>query len=477
MSRDNTNLVRRGLGALALSVTMLAGLSGCWPQAPEPKAKVTINGKTEEIDVPDLKDLDKEFDKAFDKALKNAKDKTGKGKIVIKDKAASDILNPGNKKTDPSLTAKVHLVPLADKGWFHVRPLRGRKDLIVVVKTTLKFPTKPGDQGSNEYVFSRVDPRNGKVYGPWTRSLATTRDHIEDVSPDGGLVAIRDFHGMDLTVVSLADGKIIANTYKPSYTSTGPGGAKNRIGATALRFLDSNRWLVLYHDGAVDVWTNGSAWKRKQVRPPTPIKREVFSTRGPTDWCVSNDSKTAAFWNGVGFDLIDTTTGEARGKTAALELQGDEKSFQASSALFSPDGTHLLVKVIAPKKRGSNLFAASFSVSGKDAPVRVNTNSVSNLFWWGNKHVFSHGNKNFSLQGKVFDATTGKELADFAHAGSLVMDNPDGKLRIVQDGEGGKKVLVQCTFPKKLVSELEKRAGGGKLGVLQANKTGVGIRP
>src|SRR5262249_31587421 len=184
-------------------------------------------------------------------------------------------------------------------------------------------------------------------------------------------------------------------------------------------------------------------------------RKEGVSISGPKDWCVSNDGKTAAMWNGQGFDLIDTTTGEARGKTASLELQGDETEFHAMKAVFSPNGTRILANVRTVKKRGGGAFAVCFPMAGKEDALRLKTNGYSNSFWWGDKHVFNHGHKDWGFAGTVFDATTGKEVANVKHAGSIVTDNPDGKWRCIVDGGKDAKALVLAAFPKNLLPELE----------------------
>lgn len=460
MSRATMNLFRR-IAAVALG-TVLVALCAGWPRAEAFPPKDSVPGDP-------FKDAKDKFKDAF----KDAKDKF------------KDALDPASKaKTDPLFTVKVRLVPLPEKTFGGVRLLRGRKDMFVLENFPL-FPKQDPEtkQQYREMRLTRYDLRNGKDLGSCTLRLPTTTGNFEDISPDGGLLAVRNFAiGMDLAVVSLSDGKLVAKNYRPSYTRKGAGGEKVRVGACALRFLDSRRWMVLYEDGAVDVWTDESGWKRKQIRAGNNKRKEGFPGTAPQDFCVSNDSKTVAFWNGASFDLIDTTTGEARGKTSALELQADETGAKVSKALFSPDGTHILARLTITKKRRVVFTSASFPVDGKAAPVKLDTNGLSNVFWWGNKHVFQQGNRkgtpfNLSLNGVLLDAATGKALADVSHAGFLVTDSPDGKLSFLTETEKGASVLVQCLFPKRLVPELQRRGADGKLPVLLANKDGLGIKP
>lgn len=450
MSNGIAGRVWKALGALGLGAALLVCLSGCPQQTA--KGKITINGETREVDL---------------------------GKDVKED-IADDFLGK-RKPTDPNQTLKMQEVQLPPKTTGGVWPLVKRKNLLLLVKMPSLFPDPVTKRPSDDVVFTRHDLSGGKVVSSFTLKRDFSSRDIVDVSPDGGLVAIKNFDiGLNVAVFSLVDGKEIVKSFKPSYLRADAPTRKTRVGACALRFLSATRWLVGYDDGAIDVWTNeGSSWKRKPIRASLPTIKPGFPGAKPAYWCVSNNGKTVAYWNGKGFDLINTESGESSGQTGALELRGDEKNVTVMKSRFAPDGSRVLASVSVFRGRRGETINACFSVAGKEAPTHLPAGDITMGQWWGSKHILKSDDKMFSTRMHVVDVTTGKAVAEFKTAGgTLLRGSTDGKVRVLTHPNGNEPVhLLWARFPRKLLPAMEQGASGDKLPLLQASKDGLGIRP
>jgi hypothetical protein len=414
-----------------------------------PVTTVTVDGKEVKLDTRDLgKDLDK-------------------------------VLDPNKAKTLPEHTVRPQLVPVSGKVSDVYDP-RARRNLVLLRTGAWLNPfAKPDDPGVR---IDRLDVRAGKSLGSVEVKLSGVQG-VHDVSADGALLALnRPGIGLEVDVVSLLDGKVLARNWKPVFRHTDEGGKTRSLAGRGLRFLAANRWLVVYEGDAVELFSStGSDWQRVTLRGPSaPRKRGFGFGQASAGWCVRNDGKTLALWKGQGFDLIDTATGAVR-RTGELATQGDEKTLEAKTVLFSPDGTRLLARVEAARGAGVRSFMARWDLGGSDPPVRLETEPTqAGFFWWGGGHFVQLGNRKFGYSATVHDAATGKALADLAHRGqALVLISPDGKLRFLtrRPGEEGEGFLFQAPFPTRLLAELQKRAATGKLPTLQASSDGLGIRP
>jgi hypothetical protein len=165
------------------------------------------------------------------------------------------------------------------------------------------------------------------------------------------------------------------------------------------------------------------------------------------------------------------------GQSVPLVPQGTETSLNPTRALFSPDGSKILVAISATTKRGVKSYYAIVESAGSKAPVRLMNSTINDIFWWGGNHLVQIGNrKNWRMAGTVFDATTGAVVADLDKKGDLVKHSPDGKIRLLSDHfREEKSFLIQSAFPDKLLDDL-KPGDKGAVPVLQAGKAGVGIR-
>ena len=493
------------LGAGALFLLCGGGGVGgyfVYKRATRPRATITVNGKTMSVDAGDMKKGFEALEKEMEKQGLKADARKGKsaarpdGKDLAKafgkdlDKAFQDldkkmdkVFNPDKDKgTIAAFTLKPELVPLSTRAHRLVVP-RGRQS-VVIMRTGGPFPpfAKPGDP---EPRLERFGVPDGKLLGGI--SLKGLGEGIHDVSPDGSLVALAQGGiGLDVAIVSLIDGKVLARNWKPIRKQGDKNGHLRDVLARAFRFLAPNRWLVIYNDDSAEVFSSpdGKDWQRFLLRAATyttdtnPFRPEKQS------WGISKDGKTLAFWNGQSFELIDTLTGAVR-LTAPLTPKANEKNLDTSLVLFSPDGKQLLANMGATVTSGRSVtahyFLTRWDLTGDGPPVRLPiTKRTGGYGWWGNRHVFQLGGKSFSHSGVVYEAATGKPLADFSQQGQgLKIDDADGKLRFFTRGflDKNEGFLFQARFPGKLLAELEKRAGSGKLPVLHASKDGLGIRP
>jgi hypothetical protein len=430
-------------------------------------APVVVTGKDGKLDMRDLgkaleKDLDRKLAPDLGKEIETKLDK---------------VLGPNRAETLPEFTVKPHLVPVSGLP-SEVYVPRARRDLVLLGTggwlNMLAKPDGPGVRIERLDVRARMSLESVEIKLPGIQG-------VHDVSPDGALIALNNFgFGVDVAVVSLLDGKVLARNWKPVFKHTESDGRTRNLGARGLRFLAANRWLVLYEDDVVEVFTsNGTDWQRVTLRGASAPRKRSFG-RNSAAWCVSNDGKTLACWKDHGFDLVDTTTGAVR-RTGQLAAESNEKNIEAKTALFSPDGGQLLARVEATRGSRGGSFMVRWDIKGSEPAVRLSTETtLAGFFWWGNGHFVQLGNKRLGWSATVHDAATGKPLADLAHRGGMLVPiNPDGKLRFLTRQFGDKEdgFLFQAPFPSKLLIELEKRAATGKLPTLQANSTGLGIRP
>jgi len=443
----------------------------------EPVAQAGKGGKGGKMP----KDFPKDADKAFDKVF-------GKGKTIPEFTVAARVI---------SISPKVNqiTVPRGRKGWVVLRSGKW--------PNFLKQPTDPPLQ------LDRIKTRDGKSLSAaevTLEKIGNNNDYsvLMDVSPDGGLAAIRitdPVFALETAFVSLKDGKVVIPKWKPTYKRTEEyqQGTETKTrtvdvevggGFTNLRpfyLLSANRWLVCYRDGAILLYStsNGTDWQQFIVRAAPPQKKEAFG--GPIHslyWCMSDDSKTLAYWTGTGFDLINTTTGKAT-STTTLTVAPNERNHTVTRAVFSPDGSRLVAEVTHQRVNNRGGFAGQTSklyhwdLKAKTAPVALEGKPFAGeFFWWGKDHLFRAGGKDlFKDKGTIIAATTGKPIAYVRWSGSRVKSQ-DGNLWLLLQDFGAKEAsLLKARFPSTLLLELEKRAKENKVAALQVGKDGVGILP
>lgn len=207
-----------------------------------------------------------------------------------------------------------------------------------VMKIDFNNPKPPSQQ------FDRFDLAKKVPLSTVSRDELGTEEAV-DSSPDGNAMLVR-INGK-LAIWSFANRQFLARDMELKYPRKDPFRV-HEVGAAWVGFLDNQRLLAVYDDGAVDAWTfpnlqraplftpqqdnNGVIdWK---IRP----KMDAFS-RVPQSFAFSRDRGTLALFNATGFHLIDVRTGQKRSTTPADNASGE--AIEPSAVTFSPDGSQL----------------------------------------------------------------------------------------------------------------------------------------
>jgi hypothetical protein len=309
---------------------------------------------------------------------------------------------------------------------------------LVQCETNLDTPAKRLD---------RFDAAGGKLLdttdlgvlypGPWSPT-------IYDVSPDGTVIA---FGGSlnKLSVYSIAQRQVVVNGWEIKYGWQTPWNRVDQIEASWVAFLDNNRLLAIYADGAVDVWST-------QTRQRTPLalhlrNRENFTPHwlqpkmhnpaSPRNFALSHSRRQLAYWNGDGYYLTDTTTGQ-RGQTGALGLPAGHTVTEVRATAYSPDDTQLLCQlaVSVPGNNTEHLLVRFDASTGQKSaqhtiPVGGGFSGLSagdGLRWWGKGHVLLLSG---DRTGHLMNVSTGQYVCKVTAEGwgvSIGPNSPDGRL-------------------------------------------------
>jgi predicted Zn finger-like uncharacterized protein len=206
---------------------------------------------------------------------------------------------------------------------------RGDPEFVVV--EVFRRPPDPA------FRLERWSLKTGQKVNEFDVAAIAGHASLLDASPDASLVLTNK--GADDKAVSLwsiPEKKAVLRDWAPSTLGGRPTGGW---------FLDSNRLLISRADGSAEVWTvpqmqSGRLAPPSQGRADAPGK--FFH---PAHYCaLSADRKLFACWNGDGYDLFDTHTGQQRGRTdpTGLTAAPGERLERPFGTALSPDGKQLV---------------------------------------------------------------------------------------------------------------------------------------
>lgn len=279
------------------------------------------------------------------------------------------------------------------------------------------------------------------------------------LSPDGSRLAVVEMmsgQGPEsaITIWSLPEGQVLLSRWKPY---PGP----NSLGVLKkIIFLDANRLLTITTGKQMTLWDlSGEAVYSIEHKIPgrLDILVEDPHTRQPNNFALSADRGSLALFNGSGFDVMDTATGEARGKTGDLVGRGasvhgvalDRHAGRLAVYLWVLEKGTLEDRVVVWNLK-TNQQAGSFPIRVKKQTTgRVGGWSGNALSWWGQDHLLLWGGNNNAL---VLDAATGQPLRELAapQHGRCGFDDPDGRLWYdVSLHKKAKAYLCAVDFPRE----------------------------
>ncbi|MFO0865959.1 MAG: hypothetical protein U0744_15135 [Gemmataceae bacterium] len=168
----------------------------------------------------------------------------------------------------------------------------------------------------------------------------------------------------------------------------------HEIGAAWVGFLDNQRLLAVYDDGAVDAWTFPNLQRAPLFTPEQDNvgvvdwkirpKLDTFS-RVPKSFVFSRDRGKLAFFNASGFHLIDVRTGQRHSTTPADNPSAE--AIEPSCVAFNPDGSQLAaILALNVQKGGFNRKQYLIRWDARTGQKQMQTelaNEVTFDFWKG----------------------------------------------------------------------------------------------
>ncbi|MBV9126095.1 MAG: hypothetical protein JO112_22310 [Planctomycetes bacterium] len=258
------------------------------------------------------------------------------------------------------------------------------------------------------------------------------------LSPDGTLLAVAELlparGGLEsaVTIWSVSDGRILQSKWRP-YGGSGASGA-----LVWMTFLNGNRLLTLTTEGQLSLWNQpGQAvYSFKHATPgQTVLLMTDPYTKQPNNFALSADRSTVALFNGSGFDLVNTATGQPRSQTGPL-VPTPGGSIRALA--LNRDGSRLAVFLWGFQGQNIQAYLALWDFQAQRGtgplPSRVTMDNTNDnkwpgvaLSWWGPNHLLLwDGNAN----ALVLDAASGQPQRQLEGAffGQAAYDDPEGRL-------------------------------------------------
>ncbi len=315
------------------------------------------------------------------------------------------------------------------------------------------------------------------VYDLATRQVvqttATKHNTVQMINPEGTLAAIQALGGIEALgrrqpyqMLDLKRGDVYLKDFSPVAESPRDfGGGMETHPMVRVDLLARTRFLALFEGGEMAVFIRkGKTTPRGRLLPHLP-RKDVSQFASTRFYKVLPDGKTIALWNEDHFDLLDTDTGQVRGKSGKLAFRG-EKPEPPTHMWMHPDGSHILSHYAASIRTGGSTFAHWDLNSGKPANTFRHTMTV-NVIWWGKKHalltdhVDSQVNGEWSkLVGNLVDLETGTSLGIVQVRGEWGNgQGADGNVWCLFDRKPGCD-LVGVPFPESLMPSLTRRATG-----------------
>ena len=266
-------------------------------------------------------------------------------------------------------------------------------------------------------------------------------DDIQDISPDGSLVLNgQRFERHKASVYSLAKNQPVVVDWELTYAR------KNaKVQARWVKFVDEQRLLALYQDGAADLWNIAD-------RQRTPLVSAILDERGEPDgrlspeelsggrrlrnYALSPDGRWFAQWTRTGFNLADTQAGKVR---HTLPVQGNPKDIHRPEGIaFDPQGKFMAAIVRFEYRppgqpgKNENVLCRWDLETGKSvhqAALAIPDFDGGHLYfgWWGKQHLLiSRGNEGFFVDagngayvGKYETHGSGGRILDLTADGNL----------------------------------------------------------
>ncbi len=206
------------------------------------------------------------------------------------------------------------------------------------------------------------------------------------LSPDGTRLAVAEMlaggAGFEsaITIWSLADGRVVQSRWKPN---PGP----DIFGTLAwMTFLDANRLLTLTTGKKLALWNiPGQAVYTVDLKVPGRFDTLMSDpyTKQPQNFALSADRGSLALFNGVGFNIVDTSTGQVRTRTGSFVGQGSSVHGLALDA----NASRLAVYLWVPGPRGIDDQVVVWDLKANQQlgsfPIRVQKQNTAGMFNWG----------------------------------------------------------------------------------------------
>jgi hypothetical protein len=253
----------------------------------------------------------------------------------------------------------------------------------------------------------------------------------KSLSPEGSLFAYEDTKDF-VAICSAVDGRQIARR-KPYEKKEKPVANEHEALLARMEFVAEDRLVTVDQAGGLDLWS------MPDFEPIQHVAARTKSSFVNSQWglAFSFDRKVLAVFNGEGFDLVNTATGDLIRKTGPLPEGGTIKS--VCGVAFSADGSRLAALLgVQPEKGEPQAIEARYEVTTGKCAGTANLglfaameSNFPNVAWWGPKHLLAWGKTR--NQAHVAEAETGKglrriELGTKDQVGRFAAVSPDNRL-------------------------------------------------
>ncbi len=291
--------------------------------------------------------------------------------------------------------------------------------------------------GGTTHVFESFDVPGGKRLCRVELTNVAVPQQMT-LSPDGTRLAVAELVTLQgrlqsaISIWSLPDGKVLQSRWAP------PLGNDVFANLRRMTFLDSNRLLTVTLGRQLALWNvSGEPVYTKDLKIPglfDSLTEDPY-TKQPQNFALSADRGSIALFNGVGFDVLDTGTGQLRVKTAPFIGQGQS----IHGVALDRDASRLAVYLWVPGPKGidDRLVLWDLKANQQKGPfqIRVQKQNTAGRFtwggnalsWWGPDHLLLWGGNGNAL---VLEAATGAPLRELEgpQNGRYGFDDPDGRV-------------------------------------------------
>jgi hypothetical protein len=305
----------------------------------------------------------------------------------------------------------------------------------------------------------RYDLKAGKRLSGFALNVLPFVYRRMSLSPKATHFAYEDKQN-NLVVLSAEDGREAARWRPYDSRRAPPGGVPPGQLLARVDFVSEDRLLTVNQAGGIGLWS-------------FPNLQPVFDVAGlgaqeyrdpNSGICLSLDRQTLAMFNGDGFDLRSTATGDLLRRTGRAARWNTIAGARASA--FSPD-EKTVAAVLAMQSKGASaeVVLASWDVgTGQlvdDAvlPER-GADKPGTLTWWGSNYLVPCAFGGLPKQGHLFTWPGGRhvrqvELGPLKGYGLLAPNSPDGRLWYVTGSDDAATAFLTTVD----VPENELRAG------------------